>query len=168
MGGMRYFLASFVAVAWALWFGGLVALFVFMATLRDSMHADYHAIFDAIAPRQFAMSERFAIVVGGFALIVTLGLRVLTPHRAVTGLFVILMAAGAIAVAKPMLISPRMLDMIHSGDVQSADFRRLHGLYMLASSLEVLILLIAGFFLPAVMALVLRPKVVGSLADRVE
>src|SRR3954470_17087710 len=150
---MRYFLSSLAAVAWALWFGGLVALFLFINTLFNTMKVEYREVFDVIAPKQFLMSERFSIVAGGFALLVTFGLRLLTPRRAVTGMCVALMAAGAICVGKTLIITPKMLPMIHPGEAPSPEFMRLHGMYMLAGLVEALVLLIAGFFLPAVMAI---------------
>ena len=53
------------------------------------------------------------------------------------------MFAGLIAVAKPLFISRKMFPMIQPGWTPSDEFKRLHGLYMMAGSLEALILLIA-------------------------
>lgn len=149
---MRYFMSCLATIAWACWLGGLVALFLFINNLFRVMQADYREVFDVVAPKQFTLSERYSIVIGGLALLMTFGLRLITPRRSITGLLVALMGAATICVGKTLLITPKMLPMIHPGAQPSPEFMRLHGFYMLAGVVEAMILLVAGFFLPAVMA----------------
>ncbi len=146
---MRYFLSILVAVAWALWFGGLVGMFLFIDRLFESMKGEYRSVFDEVAPHQFTMVERLSLVAGALALLATFGLRLLSPRRALTGLFCILAVAAVLAVLKPVFITQKMIGMIHPGVTPTAEFRKLHGLSMTASTVEAILLLIAGAFLPA-------------------
>ena len=148
---MRYFLSGLLTAAWGLWFGGLVGLFVFINRLFQSMQGEYREVFDVVAPHQFTMAERFGLVAGALALLATFGLQLLLRRRETTWLFVVLAFAAMIEVARPALISRRMLPMIHPGQPPSPEFVRLHGIYMAAGSIEAVILLIAAFALPAVM-----------------
>src|SRR4051812_47803319 len=149
---MRYFLAGLLAAAWALWFGGLVALFLFINGLFQSMQAEYRPIFDVVAPHQFALWERYEMVIGAFALLVAFSHRLLTPSRGGTWLFAVLAIAGAMAGAKPLFITRKMFALIQEGQQHSSEFIKLHGLYMALGSVEAIFLLIAAFALPAVMA----------------
>src|SRR5258706_1246965 len=109
---MRYFLSILVAVAWALWFGGLVGMFLFIDRLFESMKGEYRSVFDEVAPHQFTMVERLSLVAGALALLATFGLRLLSPRRALTGLFCILAVPAGLAVLKPLLITHKMIAMI--------------------------------------------------------
>jgi hypothetical protein len=148
---MRYFLSGLLVTAWGLWFGGLVSLFLSINRLFESMHLKYRDVFDVVAPQQFVMAERFGLVVGALALLSAFGLRVLAPGKGTTWGVVVLMAAAAIEVARPLLISRRMLPMIQPGQPPSSEFMKLHGIYMGLGSIEAVILLIAAFSLPAMM-----------------
>ena len=50
-----------------------------------------------------------------------------------------------------MLISGRMLALIQAGQATSAEFVRLHGLYMATATVEAVFLLLVAFALPALM-----------------
>src|SRR2546421_5396375 len=91
---MRCFLSGLLSVAWALWFGGLVALFLFINRMFESMKGEFQAVFDVVAPQQFSMGERFGLVVGAVALLSAFGLRLLSPSKAATWLFAVLVLAA--------------------------------------------------------------------------
>jgi hypothetical protein len=148
---MRYFLSGLLALAWALWFGGIVSLFLFINRLFESMKDEYRGVFDVVAPQQFRMAERFGIVAGGLALLVAFAMRLLTRGVAATWLFALLAIAAVLEVVRPVLISAKMLALIRPGETPSPEFMRLHGLYMAAASIEAIFLLIAAFALPAAM-----------------
>jgi hypothetical protein len=148
---MRYFLSGLLAAAWGLWFGGLVFLFLSINRLFETMQLKYRDVFDVVAPYQFMMAERFGLVVGVVALLSAFGLRLLTPGKGTTWTFIVLAAAAATEIARPLLISGRMLPMIQPGQPPSPQFLKLHGIYMGLGSIEAVILLIAAFALPAVM-----------------
>ena len=150
---MRYFLCVLVTLAWGLWFGGLVATFLFINRLFDTMIAlDLRTVFDRVAPGQFLMSERFELVMGMFSLVVTAGLWAMLRTRAATWAFIVLAITAALAFTKAMYITPRMLALIHPGIPPTAEFKKLHGLSMGAGSLEILLLLIVAAALPALFA----------------
>ena len=148
---MRYFLSSLLAAAWGLWFGGIVSLFLFMNRLFESMHDDYRAVFDTVAPAQFRMAERFGIVAGGLALVTAFAMRLVSRGKAATWLFALLAIAAALDVVRPVFISARMHGLVTPGQTPPPEFMRLHGLYMAAAGIEAIFLLIAAFALPALM-----------------
>jgi hypothetical protein len=160
---MRYFLSGLLTAAWGLWFGGLVGLFVFIGRLFRSMDGEYRAVFDVVAPHQFTTGERFGLVAGAITLLATFGLQLLLRRRETTWLFVVLAFAAMIEVARPALISRRMLPLIQPGQPASPEFMRLHGLYMAAGAIEAVILLVAAFALPAVMKAL--PRTESAAAD---
>ena len=90
------------------------------------------------------MADRLSLVTGALALLATFGLRLLSPRRALTGLFCILAVAAVLAVLNPVFITQKMIAMIHPGVTPTAEFRKLHGLSMMASTVEAILLLIAG------------------------
>jgi hypothetical protein len=162
--GMRYFLSGLLTAAWGLWFGGLVALFVFIQRLFESMQDEkYRPIFDAVAPAQFSTAERLGLIVGAIALLAAFGLQLLLRRRETTWLFVVLAFAAMIEVARPALISRRMLPLIEAGQTRSPEFLNLHKYYMMIASLEAVILLIAAFALPALMKAL--PRAESAAAD---
>jgi hypothetical protein len=148
---MRYFLRVTVALAWGIWFGGLLSMFMFITGLFNSLKAEgLRQVFDQIAPHQFMMSERFELVFGMLALIMTFGLRLLDHRPAVTWFFGVLALAAMVAILKSAVLTPRMVKLIVPGMEPTEEFKRLHGLSMLASCIEAVLLLIAGAALPAV------------------
>jgi hypothetical protein len=157
---MRYFLCILVTLAWGLWFGGLVATFLFINRLFITMNAmNIRPIFDQVAPGQFRMSERFELVVGMFALLVTVGLWMIRRTRAVTWMFFILAVTAALAIFKATYITPKMLELIHPGEEPSQRFKMLHGMSMGAGTLEIALLLIVAAALPAMFS----PPPIGTV-----
>ena len=148
---MRYFLRVAVALSWGIWFGGLLSMFLFITGLFNSLKAEgLRPVFDQIAPHQFMMSQRFELVFGMLALIMTFGLRLLDRRPAVTWFFGVLALAAIVAIVKSAVLTPRMVQLIVPGMEPSAEFKRLHGLSKLAGCIEAVLLLIAGAALPAV------------------
>ena len=153
---MRYFLSIIATVAWSLWLGGIVAMFLFINRLFESMKVDHRAVFDLVAPQQFTMAERYDLVIGALALVSTFALRVLSPSRSATALFVLLLLAGALAVCKPLFITPRMLALLQPGVPPPEEFKKLHGLSMMSGTLEAILLLAGGALIPRVLQGCLR------------
>jgi hypothetical protein len=148
---MRYFLRVMVGWAWGIWFGGLLSMFLFITGLFNSLKAQgLRPVFDQIAPHQFMMSQRFELVFGMLALVMTFGLRLLDRRPAVTWFFGVLALAAIVSVLNSSWLTPRMVQLIVPGAQPSDEFKRLHGLSMLASCVEAGLLLIAGAALPAV------------------
>jgi hypothetical protein len=160
---MRYFLSGLLTAAWGLWFGSLVALFVFIQQLFASMQDKFRDVFDAVAPAQFSSAERLGLIAGAIALLATFGLQLLLRRRETAWLFVVLAFAAMIEVVRPALISRRMLPLIEAGQTGSPEFLNLHKYYMIIAALEAVILLIAAFAMPAVMRAL--PRAESAAAD---
>ena len=64
---MRYGLALLVMLAWGLWFGGLITLFLMVSHLFSADRAT--AV--VAAPRMFLAFERYQIIVAAVALVAT-------------------------------------------------------------------------------------------------
>jgi hypothetical protein len=148
---MRYFLSGLLSAAWALWFGGVVTMLLFMNRLFQSMHDEFSAVFHVVAPPQFRLSERFGLVAGGLALLSAFAMRLLTRGRAATWLFVLFAITAALEGVRPAYLAPRMQGLVTPGQTPPPEFARLHGMYMAAAGLEAIFLLLAAFALPAVM-----------------
>jgi hypothetical protein len=144
---MRYLLATVVAVAWALWLGGLIALFLFVQTL---FRQDRPVAVEA-APRMFAAYQMFQLAVGAVALVAVVAWRLVEPRRALTGIFSLFAVAALGAVLLSTLIMPRMEKIRAAGQSSGPEFRQLHGRSMVLYLGETAALLAAGTLLPAAM-----------------
>jgi hypothetical protein len=143
---MRYVLSTLVALAWALWFGGVAGLFVavpavFRATDRATAGQIGSAIFNAFG--------RYQLAVAAVALIAAAALRLTTPGRARTGLFVLLGTAAVGASVFTGVITPRVDALRAVGRTQTPEFRTLHRASELVVAGQMLALLGAGCVLPA-------------------
>lgn len=145
---MRYFLSILVAVAWGLWFGGLVAIALVVTQLSHTF-ADHRDVFGQAGSSVFMMFERYQLIIGALALVSAFGLRLLGPARIRTALFCLLAVAAMGAVASPMYVTPKIEALRKSGQTTSEEFKTLHGRSMMVYSADTLILLAAGALLPA-------------------
>ena len=145
---MRYFLSILVAVAWALWFGGLITLFL-VVTQLSKIFIDRRDIFGQAGSGTFIMFERYQLVVGALALISAFALRLVSPAVVRTAFFSVLILAAVGAVASPMWITPKIEALRQAGETSSPQFKKLHGVSMMVYSADALILLVAGTLLPA-------------------
>ncbi|MGD0767921.1 MAG: hypothetical protein ABSB42_06960 [Tepidisphaeraceae bacterium] len=136
--------ASLVCIAWALWFGGLGALFLFVT---DLFAKDRPTALTA-APQMFLVFERYQILLAAAALLGVVAWRILAGSIRVTVLFVMLAAATIPAALGPMLLTSRMEQLRQQGQSSSPEFRKLHGISMIVYSGQTLILLAAGLTLP--------------------
>ncbi len=146
---IHFVLSFLVMVAWALWFGGLITLFL-VVTQLSKIFVDRRDIFGQAGSGTFIMFERYQLVVGALALLSALALRVVNPGVVRTAFFSILFLAAVGAVASPMWITPKIEALRQSGETSSPKFKKLHGVSMMVYSADALILLVAGTLLPAV------------------
>ena len=140
----RKIIAGWVCIAWALWFGGLGALFLFVKHLFTIDHD----LAVKTAPHLFEVFERYQILLAALSLIATAAWRFMTGSPRVTALFYVFAVASVGAALGPPLFTHPMLNLISQGKSSSPEFRRLHGESMGVYSAETLVLLIAGFALP--------------------
>jgi hypothetical protein len=136
-------LCQFLAlIAWSLWLGGLVLLFVVVQTLFATEPRD---TFIEVAPRIFLAFERYQLLLAGLALLGTFGWRLANPSLGIGALFTLFAAATVGALASTLLITPRLEDLRLHDQLQSPQFARLHGISMCVYVAQVILLAIAGF-----------------------
>jgi hypothetical protein len=145
---MRYLISTVVALAWALWLGGLLALFIFVKRLFGYDH-DLAA---QAAPQLFLVFQKYQLILAAALLAGTVAWRVLRGGRAVVTMFILFGLATAGASVLPMAIVSKMEVLRAEKRTDSAEFKRLHGESMAVLSGETLMLLVGGCFLPAAMA----------------
>jgi hypothetical protein len=141
---LRKLAACLVCIAWALWFGGLGALFLFVTRM---FNVDRPIALKA-APIMFLVFERYQLPLAAAALVGTVCWRILGASARVTVLFALLAAATVPAALSPMLITSKMEQLRLQGQSSSEQFKKLHGISMIVYSGQTLILLAAGLTLP--------------------
>jgi hypothetical protein len=141
---LRKLAACLVCIAWALWFGGLGSLFLFVTRLFS---ADRPTALKA-APMMFLVFERYQLLLAAAALVGTVAWRILTGSARVTVLFTLLAIATATAALGPIFVTSRMEQIRLQGQSSSPEFKKLHGISMIVYSGQTLVLLAAGFTLP--------------------
>lgn len=145
---MRYFLSTLVCLAWALWFGGLITLFL-VVTQLSKIFVDRRDIFGQAGSGVFIMFERYQLIVGALALISAFALRLASPSVIRTAFFALLFLAAMGAVASPLWITPKIEALRLAGETANPLFKKLHGVSMMVYSADAFILFIAGTLLPA-------------------
>jgi hypothetical protein len=141
---MRTLLAIVTLVAWSLWFGGSVAMFIFVQTL----FRNNRAVAIEAAPMMFRVFAMYQIVLAGVA-VISVGIWRLASKRAVlTTTFWLLALASAGVVATGAYITPRMERMRLQGQSSSPEFRKLHGVSMVVYLGQTGVLLVTGMLLP--------------------
>ena len=140
---MRLLLSTIALLVWALWFGGLIALFVFVQTLFKNDRE----IAVVAAPQMFVMFEKAHLILAAIALAVVVAWRVAAPSRAVLVLFLLLALATCAGVAVAVWIIGPMEELRRQGMSGSAEFKRLHGRSMMLYVFQAAALLAAGITL---------------------
>jgi hypothetical protein len=137
---MRYVLSTITTLAWALWFGGLITLFVVAtATFRES-----HDLGRAANPVIFRAFEPYVLVVAGVATVAGIAWLLFNRSiflRAIAVLFVLSAIAAGYAhfgVSRPM----------HSLSPSTPEWKSLHGRSMMLYATQSSLLALAGLLLP--------------------
>jgi hypothetical protein len=142
---MRYVFSTLAALAWALWFGGLMTLFVSV----QSMFARDRAVAVDAAPMLFAAFERYQLLLAAIAIVSTFGWWLTVRSRRVIAVALLLALAVLGAVASSTLVTPRLERLRLAGESGSPAFLSLHGQSMMLYVGEAAALLVAGMILPA-------------------
>ena len=132
-----------IVLIWSLWFGGIIALFVFVQTLFTAVPRD---TFIQTAPHLFFAFERYQLILAAIALSLTVLWRVTGGVRA-NAVFVSLAIATLLAVLSTAVITPRIEQLRVSGQTQSDQFKKMHGLSMCVYLAESIAVLVAGIIL---------------------
>jgi hypothetical protein len=155
---MRYLFSTLSALAWALWLGGLAALFLF-ATHFFAYDRD---LARQAAPQLFLAFIDYQWIVAGAALLFTMLWLMLQPSRSLAVMLVMLTLSSAGAGVCSLAIIPRMENLRVKGQTADPDFKRLHGESMVIYLGQTVCLLVAGGVLPAAV----RSAAVRSTAVR--
>jgi hypothetical protein len=148
---MRYGLSLLTTIAWGLWFGGMVTLFLFMSYL----FATDRPTAMVAAPKMFFIFERYQLIVAAVALIASAGWRLLVPRATITALFTLFALATVGVVLSATFIRPPMERLREQGETSGPQFQRLHKLSVRVYSAQAVALLIGGITLHS--ALTPRP-----------
>ncbi len=137
---MRTVIHTIVALAWALWFGGLIALFVVAtATFRES-----HELGRAANPVMFRAFEPYVLVVSGVATVGAVAWMALGGTRVVRVIAVLFVLSAAAANYAHFGVSRRMQTLPTS----TPEWRALHGRSMMMYTGQSALLGFAGCVLP--------------------
>lgn len=148
---MQRLLSTLVVLAWGLWFGAIVMVFVAVTSLFATF-ADQRPVAGAAAAGVF---RRFEVVQLGAAAIAVIGAIALRARgrgtRAATGLLGLFLLAMIGAVASTFVLTPR-IDALRNQGVPStsAEFKSLHRTSSAVYSSQAVLLLAAGVLLPGV------------------
>lgn len=148
---MQRVLPVLVTLAWALWFGGIVMVFVTVMSLSATFAARRED-FGAAAAGVFGRFEVFQLALAAAALLATLAWRMLSARsRLKTALLACFAAATVLAVVGTTTVTPRIEAMRARGeiDAQRQRFGMLHGISSSIYLGEAVVLLVAGLLLPA-------------------
>jgi hypothetical protein len=127
-------------LAWALWFGGMMALFLFVQKL---FHENRTVAIDA-APRMFLAFELYQLILAAIALVAAFVWRLGVPSKLITSVFTLLGIATFIAVVGTMMVTPKMEQLRRAGQSSDPRFMKLHGISMALYSGEAAFLLAGG------------------------
>jgi hypothetical protein len=144
---MRYGLSLIAALAWGLWLGGLITVFV---TVNHLFRVNRPTAVLA-APEIFIAFERWQIILAGAAMLSAAIWRLTTPRKLLTALFFLFAVASIGTVIATAVISPRMHAIRIAGESSGPEFRRLHGYSMMVYTSQTALLLAAGAVLIAAM-----------------
>ena len=150
---MRYLFASIATLAWGLWFGGVMGLFLWVVRLSQTFAPPRRALFSEAASASFFVFERYQLIVGAVALVATVAWRIAAPGVSRTILFCVLALAATASISQSHLITPK-IDALrsHLDEPESvARFQKLHGLSMIVYTTQAGLLLVAGALLPLAM-----------------
>ena len=140
---MKTIFSTVAFLGWALWFGGLVALFIFVTTLFGW---NFQMAVQT-APHLFSVFEPYQVIVAAVTLLFTVAWR-LTAKRGLAVVIFLLVLCTAGAIISPVFLSWRMHDLIVANQMNSPQFARLHGESMIVYSFDTLCLLLVGLILP--------------------
>ena len=138
-----------VTLAWGLWFGGVLTLFLAVTSLFDTFAPD-RALAGTAAAGVFRRFEFYQLVLAAAAVVAAAVWRLSAPAapRRRTVLLVLLALAAGTAVTSAFAVSRRIEMLRGQKQTNTLEFRRLHGVSMALYTAEAVVLLGAGVVLP--------------------
>jgi hypothetical protein len=146
---MNRIVATLVCLAWSLWFGGAVMVFI-AATSLFSTFAPDRATAGRAAAGVFRTWERYQLILAAVALVLTVVWRALPgAPKLKTAVFSFFAVATLLGVYSTMQVTPRINAMRRDGlTMADPQFRRLHGRSNTLYTAGAAALLGAGVLLP--------------------
>ena len=143
---MRRVLFTIVTLAWGLWFGGLIVLFMTVTSLFKTF-ASRHDLAGQAAAQIFRTFNAYQLALAAIALLATFAWRVFGPPRLKAALFTLFAIATVGGCVITIYLAPQMQRLQAQGLTTSSAFGRLHEYSMLAYLVETIALLMAGLLL---------------------
>src|SRR3954465_10483885 len=137
---MSRLFAFLTLLAWGLWLGGLITLFLCVITL---FHHNRAAAIDA-APQLFVNFERYQLILAAVGLTTTVIWRVVSKNLVVNWIFLLLCLASLGAIASPLYFSKQLEALRQEGKTSSPRFEALHKQSEWVYTGEATLLLVAG------------------------
>jgi hypothetical protein len=145
---MHRLLSTVLVLAWGLWFGAIVMVFVTVTSLFATF-AEQRATAGAAAAGVFRRFDVLQLVAGTLALLASIGLRSRARTRRPVALPVTVILAALVALASALLVTPRIDALRRAGEPSSSEqFRRLHGTSSALYTTQAVLLLTGGLLLP--------------------
>ena len=141
---IRHWIHTFDGIVWALWFGGIIGLFISVQTLFHTVPRD---TFVQTAPHLFFAFERYQLALAAIGLATTLIWRITDAPSHATIVFWLMAISTLLAVVETAVITPRIEQLRVAGQTHSPRFMQLHGTSMGMYVLESVVLLAAGVLL---------------------
>jgi hypothetical protein len=159
-------IATLVCLAWALWFGGAVMVFVTVGSLFSTFAPDKVTAGTAAAG-VFRTWERYQLVLAAVALVLTVAWRALHgAPKLKTVLFACFAVATLLGVYSTLRVTPRIDELRRSGlTMTDVRFRRLHGTSNMLYAAGAAALLGAGLLLPETIRRDGKRKLPGQTDD---
>jgi hypothetical protein len=137
---MSRLFAFLTLLAWALWLGGLITLFICVITL---FHHNRSLAADS-APVLFVNFERYQLILAALALTCTVVWRIMTKNLLLNLLFLLFCLASLGAIASPLYFSKQMEILREEGKTNSQRFDTLHRQSEWVYTSEATLLVISG------------------------
>lgn len=144
---MQRILSVLVTFAWALWFGGLLMLFITVASLFATFDRQPAGVAAAGVFRRF---EVYQLCLAAAALLATLAWRLLSGRsRLKVAVLVLFSLATFLAIGSTAFVTPRIEALRLEGETRSPQFQSLHRMSSMFYMAEAALLLVAGLLLPS-------------------
>lgn len=156
---MAYLFRTLTALAWALWLGALIALFLFVQTMfRQDRPTAVVA-----APMLFNAFEKYQMVLAAAGIVGTLGLILVVRSRLAVPLLLVFLLSIAGGIYSTVAITAKMNAMREQGLSGSPEFRKLHGYSSMIYVTEAGLLFVGGLLLPSLMR---EPRTTRDVAQK--
>src|SRR5689334_21679380 len=124
---MKRLCSLILLLAWGLWLGGLVALFIFAQTL----FARSRPVALSANPILFGVFERWQLMLAFSAMGASAALAILVRSRAAIAVLILVGLATVFAITSPLVVTKKMQALYAAGQSSSPEFKKLHGQSML-------------------------------------